>query len=988
MRKTNFNFKMVMVFLGLICYHFVTAQEMRTVSGTVTDAASGDPLPGVSVVIKGTTQGTATNFNGEYSIEASSEDVLVFSFVGYFSKEVTVGNQSEINVQLEQDVVGLEEVVVIGYGQVKQEDATGSVTAVSSDDFNQGAISSPQELLTGKIAGVQITSGGGDPGAESTIRIRGGSSLTASNDPLIVIDGVPIDNEDISGMRNPLNTIHPSDIKTFTVLKDASATAIYGSRASNGVIIITTKKGKAGAPLNVDYNGFVSASSRFNEVDALSADEFRAAVQEQYAGNQDAVNLLGDANTNWQDEIYETAISHDHNLSVSGDLQNIPFRASIGYTDQGGILKGSQLERYTGGLNVNPSLLDDHLKINLNLKGMYIDNSFANKDAINTAVAFDPTKPVKDPDSPYGGFFTWTQANGDPITIATMNPVAQLELKEDISTVQRAIGNLQLDYQFHMIPELKANLNVGLDYSDSDGTIYVPEFAPWSYDAKDGGGEDKVYTQEKRNELLDFYLNYATDIDAISSRIDVMAGYSWQHFWRSSTDFSTNILETIINENTDEKVENYLVSFFARFNYTLMERYLLTATLRRDGSSRFSEDTRWGLFPAFAFAWRISDEPFMQNVGALNNLKLRLGYGVTGQQDIADDEYPYLARYTYSEDNARYQFGNQFIRTLRPEGYDANIKWEETTTYNAGLDYALANNRISGSVDLYYRKTDDLINKIPVSAGTNLTNEIITNVGDLENRGIEFSIAGIPISQADFFWEIGFNATYNENKITRLTATDDPNYLGVFTGDIEGGVGNQVQIHSVGEPSRSYFVYEQVYDEEGHPIEGVYVDRNDDGQITGDDRYHYKKATPDVFLGISSRLNYQNWDFSFAGRSNIGNYVYNNIASANGTYNLMYNPVGYLSNKHSNVLNTNFENARFFSDYYVQNASFFRMDHVTLGYRFNQLVQDLNMRVYATVQNVFVITEYKGLDPEINEGIDEETYPRPTTFLLGLNINF
>ena len=975
-------------FIFLLITFSLNAQEV-TVTGKVTDVSTGGELPGATIVIKGTTRGTATNLDGEYQINVTSGEVLVFSYIGYQSDEVAFSGQAVINVSLEPQAIGVKELVVIGYGTVTKEDATGSVTAISTDEFNKGAITSPQELVTGKIAGVQITNGGGAPGTGATIRIRGGSSLSASNDPLIVIDGIPVDNDGISGMRNPLNTIHPNDIETFTVLKDASATAIFGSRASNGVIIITTKKGLKNRPFTVNYNGNMSVGTRSGEVDILSADEYRTLLQEQFGSNQNATDLLGTANTNWQDEIFQTSISHDHNLSVSGSVKDLPFRASIGYSDQNGILMTSGLNRTTGSLNVSPSFLDDHLKINLNAKGMYIQNNFANQGAVGSAVAFDPTQPVKDASSPYGGYFTWTQPNGDPITIATSNPIAMLNMRDDNSTVMRSLGNIQVDYKFHFLPELKANLNVGYDISESDGSIFVPENASWSYDALTGGGEDRVYTQSKKNQLLDFYFNYLKNFESIDSRIDATAGYSWQHFWRQGTTYSTNVAKTEINEDTDYETESYLVSFFGRLNYILKDRYLLTFTLRQDGSSRFSEDTRWGLFPSAAIAWNINKESFLQDLDLFSNLKLRLGWGITGQQNISNNDYPYLARYTYSEDNAQYQFGNVFVTTLRPEGYDANIKWEETTTYNIGLDYGLLENRITGALDLYYRETDDLINFIPVPAGTNLTNQILTNVGDLVNQGVEFSINAKAISTTDMVWEIGFNASYNENEIVKLTATDDPTYLGVFTGGISGGVGNNIQIHSVGYPASSFYVYQQVYDENGNPVEGLYVDLNNDDQSTVDDRYRYKKAAPDVFMGFSSLFSYKNFDFSFAGRINLGNYVYNNVYSNNGTYSGMYNSVGYLNNVTSSVLDSKFSNPKYFSDYYMENGSFLRMDNMTFGYNLPEIIQGVsNLRLYATVQNVFLITKYKGLDPEVSNGIDNNIYPRPRNFLFGVSVEF
>ncbi len=981
------NLKLLLFLIAFLSVSTGYAQQ-KTITGKVTDESTGESLPGVSILIEGTTIGTVTNIDGDYSLNVSQGNTLVFSFIGYVSQQIIVGEQSSINIGLIMDVEQLDEVVVIGYGQVKKSDATGSVSAISSDDFNAGAITSPQELVSGKIAGVQITSGGGAPGEGATIRIRGGSSLSASNDPLFVIDGVPIDNDGISGMRNPLSTIHPNDIATFTVLKDASATAIYGSRASNGVIIITTKKGTKGHPMKITYNGNVSVSVKTNEVDIFDADGYRALIQDYYADKPTTTALLGTENTNWQDLIYREAISHDHNLSITGLIKEQPYRISLGYTNQQGILKTSGLERYTGTIGLNPTFFDGLLSINANFKGMYIHNNFANEGAIGSAVSFDPTQPVYDSNSPYGGYFTWTIPNGNPNTLATTNPLAQLEMQDDQSDIYRGIGNIQVDYKFHFLPELRVNINAGADYSTSDGFRFVPENASWAYDNVNGGGNDNTYTQDKKNELLDIYLNYVKDFDEIDSHIDVMAGYSWQHFWRAGTTYNSNVRGNLIYNDTDYETENYLVSFFGRLNYSYLNKYLLTVTVRHDGSSRFSPETRWGTFPSAALAWKVKEENFLKGNKTISDLKLRLGYGITGQQNISNNDYPYLPSYTYSEPNAQMQFGNKYVTTLRPEGYDANIKWEETTTYNIGIDYGFLNNRITGSIDAYLRQTDDLINFIPVPAGTNLTNYILTNVGDLENKGAEFTINAMAISKQDLSWEIGFNVSYNKNKITKLTAIDDPSYIGVETGGIAGGVGNNIQIHSVGYPASSFFVYKQIFDAEGMPIEGLYEDTSREGEITNDDRYRYKKAAPDVFMGFSSRLNYKNWDFSFAGRVNLGNYVYNNRWSGTA-YSNLYNATGILSNISKSIEKAPFENVEYFSDFYVREASFGRLDNVSLGYTFKNAFNDnLNLRVYGTAQNVFVITNYEGLDPEVSNGIDNNIYPRPTTFMLGVSIDY
>ncbi|MCF8367848.1 MAG: TonB-dependent receptor [Bacteroidales bacterium] len=986
--------KMCVVLSVLLLSNLAIYAQSGEVSGTVTDASSGQTLPGVTIMIKGTMMGTTTDIDGKYVLKVDPGAVLVFSYIGFETQEVTVQPGSTTNIVLEVAAAELEEYVVIGYGIQKKSDATGSVTAVSAKQFNTGAMNSPTDLISGKIAGVQITSNSGAPGDGATIRIRGGSSLRASNDPLIVVDNVPLDDEGVSGMRNPLNTINPNDIETFTVLKDASATAIYGSRASNGVILITTKKGAKGAagdkPFTISYNGTFSLNALTKRVEMLDGDEYRALVNERHEGSESVLGLLGDQNTNWQDEIYKNSFGMDHHVGVAGAVGFLPYRVSAGFSDQDGILKNDNMKRTTIGASLNPKFLDDHLQVNVNVKSVFVDNTFADRGAIGGALQFDPTKPVLDSESPYGGYWTWTQDNGVPKGIAPANPVALLNMRDDISKVNRLIGNVQLDYKLHFLPELRANLNLGYDKSNSDGSVNVPIEAAWEYDELNGGGYRSEYEQEKNNELMEFYLNYTKSLDNINSKFDVMVGHSWQHFKRTDYSISGNQEWTWDMDTTDNRTEYYLLSFFGRFNYTFKDRYLLTFTLRNDGTSRFSPDTRWGLFPSLAFGWKILDEPWMNKDGLFSQLKLRLGYGITGQQKISDNDYPYLPRYTFSNNAAQYQLGNIFYTTLRPEGYDANIKWEETTTYNLGFDYGFENDRYYGTLDFYLRETKDLINFIPVPAGSNLTNYLLTNVGDLENRGVEFSIYTKPIVKDDFIWEVGFNATYNKNEITKLTAIDDPNYLGVYTGGISGGVGNNVQIHSVGYPASSFFMYEQVYDTDGNPIEGLYVDRNGDGQISEEDKYHYKDPAADYWFGISSNIDYKKWNFSFSGRANFGNYVYDNVSSENSYYERLYRAEGpYLGNVRSNIREINFNSPQYWSNYFINDGSFFRMDNIRLSYRFDKIINGkANLLISATVNNAFVITKYGGLDPEINGGIDNNIYPRPRVYVLGINFQF
>lgn len=953
----------------------------KTVSGTVYDAKTGEPLIGANIVVPNTTNGTVSDFDGAFLLKVDNavQEVEV-SYIGYKSIMVAVGEN--LSIQLAEGQL-LDEVVVIGYGTVKREDATGSVQTVSTENFNKGAITSAQDLITGKIAGVQIT-GASDPGGSSVIRIRGGSSLSASNDPLIVIDGLPITNDGISGERNILNIVNPNDIETFTVLKDASATAIYGSRASNGVIIITTKKGKLGKRPTIGYSGNFNISEISKSIPVLSAADFRSLVESKYEAGHPARALLGTANTDWQSQIYQTASGHDHSLSVAGGIHTMPYRVSLGYTDKNGILKTDRFKRTTAAVNLNPSFLENKLQVNLGVKTMFSNNVFGNRGAIGSAAAFDPTQPVySSNESAFGGYYTWLQPNGNPITIAPSNPLALLEQRSDKSNVNRVVLTGQVDYRLPFFPDLRANLNLSLDKSKGSGDVLVPIDAAFAQGG-DGPGVATTYSSDNQNKLLEFYLDYGKNVG--KSKINLLAGYSWQHNLLGSASKTTNATSPptkILFDDTDKK-EYYLISVYGRANVNVGERLLLTGTLRSDGTSRFSPESRWGLFPSAAVAYKLLDK---DGAGALSNLKVRIGYGVTGQQDIGGDFYPYLARYLTSTGDADYQFGNEFINTIRPGGYNSDIKWEETATYNFALDYGILDDRIVGSIEYYIRNTTDLLNYVPVPAGSNLTNFLIKNVGDLQNKGVELSLTANAMKKANQNLDFTFNFTANRNKITRLTATEDPAYQGVATGGIAGGVGNTIQIHSVGYPASSFFVYEQVYDEAGIPIEGLYVDRNGDGNITPDDRYRFENPNPDFYMGLSGRYDINDFDFSFSARANVGNYMYNNVLSSGGIYNNLYNSAGYIANVVQGTQEVDFQNAEYFSDHYIQNASFLRVDNVTLGYKLPDMGPLKTGRLSFTVQNPILVTQYTGIDPEISGGIDNNIYPRSRTFLLGLSFN-
>jgi len=974
---------MLALFVGLLLTVGAFAQQI-TVKGHVKDA-TGEPIIGATVKVAGAQQGTVSDFDGNFTLKADQGQTLSVSYIGY--QTATVKAAPSIQVTLLDDQTVLQDVVVIGYGTVKKSDATGSVMSVEADQLNKGLATSPADLLQGKTPGVSITTNSGAPGAGSKIRIRGGSSLSASNDPLIVIDGLPISSTDISG-GDVLNTINPNDIESFSILKDASATAIYGSRASNGVILITTKKGKAGAKPRVSIDMSASVKTVAKKVDVLGADAFRDFFMANYGGNADAVAALGNASTKWQDEIYRTAFSEEINASVAGGYVakeldfKMPYRLSAGFLNNDGTLKTTGMSRGTVGLNLTPTLLEDRLTINLNGKGVFTHNSYADEGAIGAAVQYDPLKPVYNDD----GTFHYWMSNGAPNTMSTLNPVALLEQQNKDSYVRRFVGNAQFDYKFKFLEGLRANLNLGLDFSTTTGWNVSDYQSETSYHDKtqNGTGAWEKYTQLRRDQTLEFYLAYAKELKELKSRFDVLGGYSWQRFYNSTTDMK------IANDGSEKeysvdkpvfKTESYLVSFYGRLNYTLMDRYLLTATLRNDGTSRF-QNNKWGLFPSVALAWRISEEAFLKNVDALSNLKLRLGYGITGQQNINQGDYPSIATYHTNQGGSYYMFGNNVIVPITAKGYDSNIKWEETTTYNVGLDFGFLRNRINGSIDVYKRVTNDLLNKVPVASGTNLTNYLLMNVGDMENKGIEVALNVVPIEQKDLRWEIGVNVAYNKNEITRLTASDDPSYLGVETGDISGGVGNHIQIQQVGNPINSFYVFQQVYDEAGKPLEGVYVDRNRDGKITDDDRYVYYKPDADVNIGLNTELSYKKWTLSASLRSSLGNYVYNNVASNTEMKADMWTN-NFICNRVESATYSDFSQAQYRSDYYVENASWLKLDKVTLAYNICDWA-----RVNFTAQNVFTITNYKGVDPEVGNGIDNNMYPRPRTFLVGASFNF
>jgi iron complex outermembrane receptor protein len=964
----------------------------RTVTGRITDNKDGSAIANASVIVKGTKTGTTTDATGSFRINVSGNDVvLIVNAVGYGRQEITVGALAQIDIPITGTPASSNEVVVVGYGTQRKKDLTGAVATVSSKDFVKGALQTPEQLIAGKVAGVQITPNSGAPGSGSVIRIRGGASLNASNDPLIVIDGVPVDNGGIAGASNPLNLINPNDIETFTILKDPSAAAIYGSRASNGVILITTKKGKKGqVKWNFGAQGFVQTPS--GKVDILNSEEFASLINEKGTASQKA--LLGKSSTDWQDEIYQNAFAQDLNLSVNGAAFNgkWPFRISGGYLNQDGILKSGNFQRMTGSINLSPSFLNNKLKVDFNLKLARTTNFFADEGAIGNAVSFDPTKPVFSNSNRYGGYWEWLDNDGLPTLLSNRNPVALLDtrLRDNQSEVFRSIGNIQVDYQIPFIKGLRANANVGYDFGSGRGLNTISDSAAVNYR---GQGSYSPYYSERRNLLYDVYLNYVKDIKAINSKIDFMVGHGRQDFTfysynhpgrRFNGDTIPGSLQEFINNGNPGYL---LISYYSRLNYTLANKYVLTLNARTDGSSKYYTGGRWGFFPGGALAWRVSEENFLKNSKTVSDLKIRVGYGVTGQQDgIAF--YGYLPSYGISNNQAQYQFGNEFVNMFRPSAYFEQLRWETTTNINAAVDFGFADNRISGTVEAFIRKTKDLLSVVPVPAGANFSNQLLKNVGNIESKGLELTLNLVPVRNDNVEWTIGANFTYVVPEITKLLDNPDPNFKGIPVGGISGGTGNTIQRHLVGQQPSTFFVYKQVYDANNKPIEGLYEDLNRDGIINENDLYLYRNPAARYFLGLNSNITVKRFTAGFVMRGNIGNYMYNNFASNSGVLRAFINPLGFLANGSSDYLNTRFANNQYFSDYYVQNASFLRMDNINIGYDAGEIAKGVRLRLSANVQNAFIITKYKGLDPEIFGGIDNNIYPRPRTFVFGVNLDF
>ena len=998
----------VFVLLTSLTGTSVFAQGGYQIKGVVVDAQG--PVIGATVMEQGTTVGTSTGLDGDYVLTVSSANAIIeVSCIGYASQTFTA-SAIPATITLFEDTEFLDDVVVIGYGTVKKTDMTGSVSTVRADQVNKGLISSPSQMLAGKAGGVVVTAGDGAPGSASTIRIRGGSSLTASNDPLIIVDGLPVGTHGVGGMSDPLASINPDDIESFTVLKDASATAIYGSRASNGVIIITTRTGKKSdgtiPHVNADFTTTFSQNTRY--LSMLTGDQIRDLMlgEKGYIatrlGNENdraaAIANLGAENTDWQRAIYRLGKTYEGNVGVTGNIKlgkenYLPYRVSGGILAQEGTLKTSGMKRANVAVNLNPSFLDKHLKLDLSAKETYVHTRYANTGSIGAAAVFNPTQPIYDPLG-VNGYFTIKNSEGGTAQLSTMNPVAGLEEYSNENDALRFIGNAQVDYAVHGLEDLHLHVNLGLDTSKSSGLSHVDAGTEQSFhdQAHYGAGSNHPWNENRMDKTLEVYANYNKELGKHS--FGAMAGYSWQEFKVHSWSETTSADGSEVFEEADDYDFLYrLISFYGRANYSFDGKYLLTATVRADGTSRFVNN-KWGIFPSVALAWNAKNEDFLKNVEPVSTAKLRLSWGQTGQQELnTDSDYPSLPTYVKASDASMYYFGDRMIIPIAPQGYNADLKWETTTTYNAGVDFGFWNDRLTANLDVYYRKTTDLLNKTPIPAGANLKNELVANIGTLVNKGVELDLNYIAVQKKDLFWQIGFNAAYNKNKVTKLTAYDSAEYKGVATGGIAGAVGNTIQRFMVGEPVHTFYVYQQVYDTAGHPISGLFVDRDDSGEVNEDDMFCYKKPAPDFTFGFNTTLNWKNWTLAASAHANVGNYVYNNNKSQMSLMTDLWTN-NFTANRISSVLQDPFYSSEnlYFSDYFIENASFFKLDNVTLGYTFPKLFtlaeRNASLNLFFTVQNVLTLTRYTGVDPEVFNGIDSNIYPRPRNYVLGVKFNF
>ena len=996
----------------LLCLGAAASAQYK-VQGVVVDELG--PVIGATVMEAGTTNGTSTGLDGDYVLNVKNASATVeISCIGYATQTFKASEVPAV-VKLSEDTHFLDEVVVIGYGSVKKTDMTGSVVSIKTDEINRGAVTSPEQMLMGKVAGLLVTPASGQPGAGAKIRIRGAASLNASNDPLIVIDGVPVTSDGGAGMGNPLASVNPNDIESYSVLKDASATAIYGSRASNGVIIITTKKG-SGSGLKVNYSGSTSIKQNYQFFNVMNGQEFVDYITANYPGS---VSLLGyngvNYDTDWQKEIYRTALQTDHNVSVYGGGK-APFRLSAGYSLDQATVKVGDNQRYTMDMSVSPKFIDNHLSVNVNVKGIYNKTDWA-ANAIGSAIDFDPTKPTYFPE---GSKISWTDktsgevktvdmsnkiwnwygASADPNTMAGVNPLSSLYEYNDINDTYRSIGNLQVDYKLFAVEGLRVNVNMGYDVARTAGYHYNTIGSRNAMAASPDVATQ--YANRNRNLLFEAYAAYNKEMG--ENNFDAMFGFSSQSNFVSYeyTDYLNKEPrwedKDIYVDTIQDQKQYVLKSFFGRANYSIKGKYLFTATVREDGSSRFSPKNRWGLFPSAAFAWNLKNEDFLKGHSRISQMKLRLGWGRTGQQDLGGEYYPYLARYTFGTNPyMEYNMGDKRYSTLGPQAYNPNLKWETTETWNAGLDFALDGEKITGSVEAYYRNTYDLLNRVAAPLGTNFSNYVLANVGNIVNKGVEINLNYNLIETKDVHWSIGGNATFQDIKITKLLQAGDEDLYSVHTGASMGSNEGYSSVYKTGYAPYTFYMYEQMY-LNGEPVYNGVIDREEDGKINESDRYLTGKSpNPWLFFGLNTHYSYKNWDFSMNGHGSVGNYAINKVRKGYSTsyWTLDQTAKGNIRNFNKDYLypdwTGNMDTAQEYSDLWIENASFFKIDDINLGYTFNldnKIAKSI--RVAGSVQNVATFTGYSGLDPELtsSDGVDNNMFPRPRLYTLRVNINF
>ena len=1012
--------KLLFTLLSLLFVSLAVHGQTASIIGKIIDI-EGLPVYPATLVLEGKGMGAQTNENGEFEIKfvPTGTVVLIVRSTGFvtYNQEIIVSSGTVLNqnIILSKEAKEYDEVVVIGYGTTRTKDLTGAATVITEKNFLQGSLATPEQLIMGKVAGLKVTSNDGAPGSGSTLRLRGGTSINASNDPLIVIDGVPIDNGGIAGAANPLSLVNPNDIASFVILKDASATAIYGARAANGVILITTKKGSASQKeVHVTLNSKISISTIAKYAEVLSGDSLRTLVNRQ--GSQQQIDLLGAANTDWQKEVFRTAITSDNNVSITGGIIGLPYRLSVANRFENGLLKRDNMNRTSLGLNLNPTFLDGNLQLEVNQKMVQSRAFFANRGALGAAF-FDPTQAVQSGNNNlFGGYFEWID-NGKPNVLSARNPLGLIMQSEDRSVVNRYIGNAKVSYKMPFLPMLKATVNLGTDQSEGTGYTITDSLSAAGYFTQ---GSYSQYRQTKGNKLIEAYANFNTGEKYKDHLLDLTAGYSYQDWFTSSPNNASynQAKDSVIGQPAANPfyTKNALLSFYARGIYTFKNQFVVNLSMRRDGSSRFSSEQRWGWFPAASAAWLLS-EGFLKDVKEISMLKIRAGYGVTGQQDGIGD-YAYIGNYFEGATNAQYAFGGQYYTVFRPAGYDANLKWETTSSINIGLDFGLYKDRFSGSIDVYRKSTSDLLATVAVPAGTNFTNQILTNVGGMQNQGIEVSLNTGLIAKKNMRLDWMVNFTRNFNEVTKLSQIEDPNSPGILVGGIAGGIGNQVLIHQVGQPTFTYFVYEQQYEQDGSLIEvgqqasidmngdgtintsdkwkdtNAFVDRNNDGIINVKDRYYAGQVAPKFFMGTALNFQYGKWNAGVSMRSEIGATIYNNIHSNSATFSAIDGTKKFLSNISSLFYEDEVQKTttnQLLSDHYLERADFLRIDNISVGYNFGKLgftKDKVGVNVGFSVQNVFVFTKYSGQDPEVGGGVDNNFYPRPRVYTLNLNFDF